>query len=251
MTTDFPCTLWRGSLLLSLVLLSACAGPQTPLKSEVSPQAQVQALDDEYLALQSSKGGQLQAVDAKGSQVRILVFRGGKAPQVGHNHVLTVPALKGWLWTPQKGLSGARFALEFRLDQLLIDAPEQRAALGPGWASTLSPEDVASTREHMLGADNLQAEAFPWVRLRSVQIAGEAPALAAEIEIELHGQRERQWVALHAEPSAQGWRVRGSLVVRQSDYGVRPYSVLGGLLAVQDELVIDFAVQTRMHAQAH
>lgn len=250
MTTDFPCTWWRRSALVLLALLSACAAPPTALKSEVIPQATQPALDDEYQALQSAErgqGGQLQAVDAQASQVRILVFRGGKAPQVGHNHVLTVPALKGWLWTPQKGLAGARFALEFRLDQLLVDAPEQRAALGPAWASVLSPEDVASTREHMLGADNLQADAFPWVRLRSVQIAGEAPALAAEVEIELHGQRQRQWLALHAEPSAQGWQVRGALVVRQSDHGVRPYSVLGGLLAVQDELVIDFALQT--HAQ--
>ncbi len=255
MTTDFPCTLWRASALVLLSLLSACAAPLTPLKPDVNLQgrqaelASEQALDAEYLALQSSEGGQLQSVDGQGSQVRVLVFRGGKAPQVGHNHVLTVPALRGWLWTPHKGLAGARFALEFRLDQLLIDAPEQRAALGPGWASTLSAEDVAATREHMLGGDNLQAGVFPWVRLRSVQVSGEAPALAAEIEIELHGQRQRQWIALHAEPSPQGWQVRGSLVVRQSDYGVRPYSVLGGLLAVQDELVIDFALQTRPRPQ--
>jgi hypothetical protein len=32
----------------------------------------------------------------------------------------------------------------------------------------------------------------------------------------------------------------GSFVLRQSDFGIQPYSVLGGLLAVQNEVVIEF-----------
>ena len=249
MSTDFPWPLRSSVALLLVILLAACASPPTPLKSAVSPTAPLaSSLDAEFQSLQTEHGGLLQAVDAAGSNVRILVFRGGKAPQLGHNHVLTVPRLKGWLWAPPQGLAGARFGLEFRLDELLMDAPEQRARLGSGWASVLSPEYVAATREHMLGADNLQADAFPWVRLRSLQITGEAPELAAEVEIELHGQRQRHWVALHAQPSpksASAWQVNGSLVVRQSDFGVKPYSLLGGLLAVRDELVIDFSVQTQ------
>jgi hypothetical protein len=32
----------------------------------------------------------------------------------------------------------------------------------------------------------------------------------------------------------------GSLVIKQTDFGIRPYTALGGLLGVQDTLVLDF-----------
>ena len=254
MTPDFPACgarlrTMRFALLLAVllaVLLAGCAASRTPLNDAVSATAPDEAPDAALRAVEAVPGGLPYAVDAAHSQVRILVFRAGSAARLGHNHVLTVPRLQGRLWTPAQGLAGARFALAFRLDELLLDPPAQRADLGAGWASVLAPDALAATREHMLGPDNLQAEAFPWVRLRSLQIMGEAPRLAAELEIELHGQRRRQWVALEARPSEQGgWAVSGSLVLSQSDYGVRPYSVLGGLLAVQDALVIDFGLELR------
>ena len=248
MTPDFPVGQAPRALVRALLLavfLSGCAAPPAALDHGVSAPAQ----EDPVRAVTALPGGVLHGVDAEHSQVRIFVFRAGRAQALGHNHVLTVPRLEGALWTPEQGLAGARFALAFRLDQLLLDPPEQRAEAGAGWASVVSPEAIAATREHMLGPDNLQAEAFPWVRLSSLQIVGEAPHLAAELEIELHGRKRKQWVALDARPSEEGWAVRGSLVVRQSDFGVKPYSVLGGLLAAQDELVIEFRLGLRKAAR--
>ena len=250
MTPDFPAYRALARVLLLGLLLAGCAAPRLASNEAVSAPAALTADDDALRAIEATPGGLHYTVDAAQSQARILVFRAGSAARLGHNHVLTVPRLQGRLWTPEQGLAGARFALAFRLDELLLDAPAQRAALGPAWASVLTPEAIASTREHMLGPDNLQADAFPWVRLRSLQMAGEAPQLAAELEIELHGQRRRQWVALEARPSPEGgWTVSGSLVLSQSDYGVRPYSVLGGLLAVQDPLVVDFRLDLRKAAR--
>jgi hypothetical protein len=44
-----------------------------------------------------------------------------------------------------------------------------------------------------------------------------------------------------------GWperlQVTGSLVLRQTDFGVQPLSVLGGLLAVEDAVVVEFTLQ--------
>ena len=242
MTPDFPVVRALVRVVLLALMLAGCAAARGPSNDGVSPPpgGATGELPD---LLQPEPGGVLSEVDAGHSQVRILVFRAGRASALGHNHVLAVPKLRGRLWTPAQGLAGARFALAFRLDELLLDPPELRAGLGQGWASVLSPEAVAATREHMLGPDNLQAETFPWVRMRSLQIVGEAPHLAAELEIELHGQRQRQWVALEVQPAEPGLAVSGSLVVRQSDHGVRPYAVLGGLLAVEDALVVDFQLR--------
>ena len=163
---------------------------------------------------------------------------------LGHNHVINVPRLGGVLLLPATdSLAGARFELTFRLDELVLDLPEMRAALGPAWASLMSAEAIAATRTNMLGEGNLQADRYPLVALRARQIGGELPKLVAELEIELHGQRRTQWVALQAERADAAIKARGAFVLRQSDFGIAPFSVLGGLLAVRDELLIEFELQ--------
>lgn len=174
------------------------------------------------------------------SAVRIYAFRAGRAARLGHNHVISAPIFVGYLSLPPTGAADARFDLEFRLDQLELDRAEYRAPLGKAFAGQLSPEAVAATREHMLGADNLQADRFPYVRIHSVQISGEAPRFAAKIEVELHGQKRQLWLPLEVDGLPGKLAVAGSFVLRQSDFGIKPYAVLGGMLAVQDEVIIEF-----------
>ena len=216
------------------LLLSACAGPG-PTAELLLPVAGITA----------DLPGARFAVDGARSAVRIHAFRAGRAANLGHNHVLSVPRLSGVLLLPAAdSLAGARFELSFRLDELVLDLTELRAALGPGWASLMTAEAIAATRANMLGEGNLQADRFPVVTLRARQIGGELPKLVAELEIELHGQRRTQWIALDATRTDASVTARGSLVVRQSDFGIAPFSVLGGLLAVRDELLIEFEIQT-------
>lgn len=154
--------------------------------------------------------------------------------------MLTAPKMAGLVWLPGPGLTGAGFSLELRLDELMVDPPAMRAAIGPGWESLISPESAAATRLNMLGQANLQAERFPFLRIRSLQVIGELPKVAASIEIELHGQRQALWVPLQILLGAESLKASGAMVLRQSDFGITPFSLLGGLLAVHDELLIEF-----------
>ena len=38
---------------------------------------------------------------------------------------------------------------------------------------------------------------------------------------------------------------RGAFVARQSDFGITPFAVFGGALAVQDEMELRFAIDAR------
>lgn len=185
-------------------------------------------------------GGKVFTLNPEKSIVRIYAFRTGYAAQAGHNHVISAPRFTGFVYLPSSGLSGASFDLEFRLDQLEIDNIENRSVLGSGFSSNLPPEVIASTREHMLGAEGFQADRFPFVRIHSLEIAGEAPKLAVKVRIELHGKNCEMWIPLDVEGLPDQLSVGGSFVLRQTDFGVRPYTVLGGLLAVKDEVVIEF-----------
>ena len=109
----------------------------------------------------ATAGGKVLTLDANASVIRIYAFRGGRAAKLAHNHVLAAPQFTGFFYLPAGGASESRFDLEFRLDQLEIDNPANRAVLGSAFATVLSPADVAGSRKHMLGQENLQARPIP------------------------------------------------------------------------------------------
>ena len=167
------------------------------------------------------------AVAVEGDELRVLVFRGGTAARLGHNHVLRAGDLRvDW---PVAGP-----VLRFRLDALAIDPPALRARLGEAFASAVDDEARAGTRANLLRA--LEAAAHPEVVVRTLQLLGEGTRRAVEAEITLHGVTRRQWFVAEVD----GQRARGEVVIRQSDFGIQPFTVLGGLLAVQDALVVQF-----------
>jgi polyisoprenoid-binding protein YceI len=207
-----------------------------------APVAREETLAAQYATL-SANEGKVFAFDPAMSEVRIYVFRAGRAAKLGHNHVLSAPSFHAFAYVPPDP-AATRFDLEFRLDELEIDNPSYRGALGSAYASPLSAEAIEGTRDHMLGSDNMQADRHPWVRVRSLRVIGEGPKVAAEVEVEVHGQRRPMWVPLGVELSADRLAVSGSMVIRQTDFGAKPYSVLGGLIAVQDELVVEFRLKS-------
>jgi YceI-like domain len=227
-------------VVASALLLSCTPAPVTsPAGGARLAQGTSTGLRAEYAAMAQTKG-KVFKLDPDKSVVRIYVFRGGRAARAGHNHVVSAPHFVGFYFFPVSGASDGRFDLEFRLDQLEIDDPAAGSGLGSAFASTLSSEDREGTRRHMLGADNLQADEFPLVRVHSVRIVGEAPKFAADIQVAMHGQVRELWVPLTVEGLPDHLTVAGSFVLRQTDFGAKPYAVLGGLLAVQDEVVIEF-----------
>lgn len=230
-----------SSAAAAITLLSCTVTPPasptggvTPAQSSRQPE-----LKAEYSALREA-GGRVFTLDPSKSTVQIYVFRGGRAAALGHNHVLSAPRFSGFFYLPDTGAANRRFDLEFRLDQLEIDDPKYRSALGSASSSILTPEDIRGAREHMLGEHNLQADTFPFVRVHSLGIIGETPKFAAKVQIEMHGQQRAMWIPLSVEGLPEHLAVEGSFVLRQTDFGVQPYSVLGGFLAVQDEVVIEF-----------
>ncbi len=219
--------------------LASCAVPDGEGASPSAPATDASGWAAFYTSPEVA-AGKVFTLDARSSAIRIYAFSGGKAPKLGHNHVLGAPQFTGFVYVPPQGPAGARFDIELRLDQLDLDRPEYRANLGEAFEAAMTPEAIASTREHMLGPDNLQAAQFPLLRIHSVEIAGAAPKIAARVQVELHGQRHEYWVPLDVDGLPSHVSVAGSFVVRQSDFGIQAYAVLGGFLAVQDELVIEF-----------
>jgi hypothetical protein len=228
--------------LAGCALLPAKEPPPPPAAETTVPQ-----LADVAAARRAAAGGatRLYRIDAAASEVRIFVFRGGKAPTRGKNHVLTTPELQGFVALRSELPTDASFMLGFSAEAMALDDPALRAAIGGSFAKPLSEEQIEGTRDNMLGDSVLDAEPHPEIVLRSVEIGGDWPMLVARVEVALHGSTQVYDSLLEVRRDDERLSAEGSLVIRQTDFGITPMSVLGGLLGLQDPIGIRYRIVAR------
>jgi polyisoprenoid-binding protein YceI len=85
----------------------------------------------------------------------------------------------------------------------------------------------------------LEAERFPFVVLRVRAV--EQGVLQAELSV--HGVTRPLRIPAKVDSGAERVEVSGSFAINQSDFGIEPFSVLGGALAVQDRVDLSFAIR--------
>jgi polyisoprenoid-binding protein YceI len=237
--------MWRTTLLLvALFGLAACQAPAPrPPTGAASAPAAID-LDATYRQ-RADAGAAVYEVDPAASAVHIYVFRGGRAAQLGHNHVLSAPEFDGYVSLDGDAASAASFDLRFAFADLTIDDPALREATGGAFAGARSESDINGTRRNMLGKRVVDAATHPTLSIRSLAVAGDWPMLVARIAIDWRGYRREQDVVLQVEHDDASVRARGELVLRQTDFGITPLSILGGIIAVQDPVGVRFDIRAR------
>jgi len=215
------------------VLLAACAPPE--------PAA---VPDDNRPAGQVSPDAQQFVLIPGESWLRILVYREGALAALGHNHVISTTAINGQL---ALGSTPARSAVnfEFPVAALVVDSPELRAAEGEDFPGELDQAAIEGTRNNMLAEKLLAAERFPTIQLRSRRIAGNYPELSLLMDITVRDQTTRVTVPARVTVSGAEVVAEGSLPLRQTDLGLKPFSVALGALSVRDEMELKFRLIAR------
>lgn len=167
--------------------------------------------------------------DEAGSQITVIVRRGGLLARLGHDHLILVKNLRGSV-DPQHN----RASLQFRLDEMQVDPPELR--LAAGLAPQPSADAVAGTRQNMLNRV-LDAARYPLVRLEAER---SADGQSLQLSLTLHGVTRRMQLPANIQSDGRSLRAEGSFTILQSDYGITPFAVMGGALAVQDQLELHY-----------
>lgn len=175
-------------------------------------------------------------VDIDGSRIYVFVGKTG----LGHDHGVVGRLVSGRVVLDAPQNAGQ---LVFDMQSFLADTPEARKALG------LDGETDASTRkqttENMLGPDVLDVAHHPTATLDiesalrpQRQVNGAKPTVDLVGTFTLHGVARK--VVIPAEVGAAGrvLRLIGSFRIKQTDFGMKPYKKLGGVVGVADELVI-------------
>lgn len=224
-----------STLLLATVLLAGCsAGVKSPPPAKPTPiPAPAPA--------PTAQGSAVYTIDPSASVVRILVYRGGALARLGHNHVLTAMSLSGHVAVNPDPAKSA-FDLSFPVAELNVDDTHARSEAGDEFPGEISQGDREGTRKNMLRAEVLDAEHFPRVTLRSVSVVPPLQTAKITTRITIKDVSRDVEVPVALDVTDARLTATGQFPIKQTDFGIKPFSIGLGALEVIDKLQIRFKI---------
>ncbi len=169
---------------------------------------------------------------------RVYIFV-DKAGLVGHQHAVEGKLKQGKL----SFRTDAAGALVFDMNSFEVDT--QRARKYIGLEGTIDASTQSKTNDNMLGAEVLDVKRFPEAKIENVTFQVQPTKSQRGLaEYLLVGDftlqsKTRRIEALCDHEMQNGWHhVRGSFKIKQTDFGMKPFSKMMGAVGVADELVI-------------
>lgn len=218
--------------VLLLTLLSSCVAVRQP-----APAIPAAVTTAAYPA--DLQGARLYRLSSEQSRLHILVYRGGTMAQLGHNHVISSNSLSGYVWL-HDSLDRSGFNISLPVNELLVDDAQTRLAEGAEFRSTVSDAARAGTKTNMLKPEQLDGERYPVIRLHSLSIGGSREQPQIRVQIVIKDQMREANVSARLTSSVDTLHVTGEFSLRQTEFGIQPYSVAMGAIQVQDQLTIKF-----------
>lgn len=223
----------RHAAIAAFLLLGGCA-ELLRVEAPVAPPPEFPESDYRQAA---KLGKPVYRVDPAASIVVIEVRRGGSLARLGHDHVVASHDVTGYV-APGEG----RADLYVALAKLAVDEPELRKQAG--FDTQPSDSDIEGTRSNM-HAHVLETEKYPFalIAVKGADAKQKNPMLA--VAVTLHGQTRTFHVPSEIDVDEKSITVSGKLAFKQTDFGITPYALLGGAIAVKDELALRFRVDAK------
>ncbi len=172
------------------------------------------------------------SVDSGKSTFTVSVFRSGLFKAFGHDHTIAVQVFSGEAqFTP----GGGTGALEMTVK-----------------ADSLSVTDKASAGdkpkiEHTMKTDVLETAKYPDIIFKSAKVTaqhlkGDEYSLLLTGNLTLHGVTRLIEFPGTATITGNTLRAKGTFPLKQTDYSIKPVSVMGGAVKVKNEIEISFDI---------
>ena len=188
------------------------------------------------LALPAAAAEQKYAVDAALSRMTVDVGKSGLFGFAGHRHEVLAEDVSGEIAAVLEDVARSSVVLRFAAARLKVTGKGEPA------------EDVPKVQEKMQGPEVLDAARFPEIVFRSTAVEGREAGgiwnLRVTGELTLHGATKKLTLPLRVTFPEERLEATGQVVVRQSDFGIRPISV-AGVVKVKDELGLDYKIVGR------
>ena len=169
------------------------------------------------------------------------MLRSGPLAKFGHNHVVTSRDLTGHLYVHAR-TELTRFVIFVPVAGFIVDDEAARRQAGPQFPPGVPEEDKAATRANMLGKAVLDAASHSHVEVRSVAITAATPGVEVLAAITLRDVTQRIQMPVTVTRTAEQIRARGVFELRQTDFGITPFSVALGAVSVADSVRVRFEI---------
>lgn len=169
------------------------------------------------------------SIEPSSGELRILTGVEGRAARMGHR--LTI-AMQSWhavmRFTDHQPTSA----------ELTVQVDSLEVLGGQGGLTPLGTPEKAVCRSNAF--KSLDVRKYPEIRFVADGIAKTATGYRLTGMLDIHGTSRPQVVDLSVEDNGDTWGLSTRVGVRQTDFGVKPFSLFMGTLKVADEVTIDF-----------
>ena len=163
------------------------------------------------------------SIDVEQSVLRLYVDKSGLFSVFAHNHEILAPLTAGAV--EESGNPSVEF---------LVESARMRV-LDP----KVSAKDRAEIQATMVGPAVLDVEQHPEIRFQSTAVEKTGDGRwTVRGNLFLHGQTR----PVAVEVSEKEGRYRGSAMLKQTDFGIKPVSLFGGTVKIKDVVRIEFEI---------
>jgi len=169
---------------------------------------------------------QEKAIDTQRSTITIHVGKSGLLSAAAHDHTIDAPIFSGTI------LESRTPHIEFRVETAKMTVkPDPR----------IDANDQATIQTHMEEM-TLEMKKYPEIAFRSTRIERIAEGQwKVDGDLSLHGVTKP--LSLTVKQTGDSWTTR--TVLKQTDFGIKPISIGGGMIKVKNEVEIDFQIVAR------
>jgi polyisoprenoid-binding protein YceI len=165
------------------------------------------------------------------------VFAGksGLFSVLAHDHEIGVKSFTGRIVVPESGASGG--SLELDIDAKSLAVLDQK----------VSEEDRKKIFDAMHN-EVLESAKHQKITFKSVSVSGvkqtgnDAYSFTLSGDLTLRGVTKRIAVPVALTITPQQLRATGKYTLKQTDFGIKPYSAAAGTIKVKNEVVVNFSI---------
>jgi polyisoprenoid-binding protein YceI len=182
------------------------------------------------------------------SRLLVRVGRAGPMKNLGHDHVIASEDIEGLVMLHDDP-AASRADLLVPLQRLVVDKAEYRAQLGV--EGEVSESAIDGTTSNIDGTTSnmqdkvLESAIYPWAQISARFASAQSDPPTLSISVTLHGTAFEYLVPVDLKVEPDRFVINGEMTLRHTDFGLTPFSAMGGLLRVADELELQFALVAR------
>lgn len=165
-------------------------------------------------------------------ELRILTGVAGPAAKMGHRLTIVMQSWQAAVAWADDEPAGA---------ELVVDVDSLQVLNGEGGVTPLSGPEKLVVRSNAL--KSLDAKKHPTITFRADVVVKTETGYRLEGILQIHGKTRNQVVDLAVDDTGDAWVLSVQVPVTQTEFGVKPYSLLMGSMKVADEVTIGFTAK--------